>query len=139
MSDLGFEVKLPFSYNESIDKVTAALKTEGFGVLTHIDVQSTLKQKIGEDFRPYAILGACNPKLAHRALSQDANMGLMLPCNVTVEATEDGGALVRIVDPASMLQVGTLKENAILQEVASEARARLERVTKLLAEAVVPL
>lgn len=139
MSDLGFEVKLPFSYNESIDKVTAALKTEGFGVLTHIDVQSTLKQKIGEDFRPYAILGACNPKLAHRALSQDANMGLMLPCNVTVEATEDGGALVRIVDPASMLQVGTLKENAILQEVASEARARLERVAKLLAEAVVPL
>lgn len=139
MSELGFEVKLPLSYAESLEKVTAALKTEGFGVLTQIDVQSTLKQKLGEDFRPYAILGACNPPLAHRALSQDGSVGLMLPCNVTVEETSDGGALVRIANPEMMLQAGELKENAALREVASEARSRLERVAKQLEEAVVAL
>jgi len=139
MTQLGFEVKLPFTYAESLEKVTAALKTEGFGVLTQIDVQSTLKQKLGQDFRPYAILGACNPPLAHRALSQDGTVGLMLPCNVTVEATPDGGSLVRIADPAMLFQVGDFKENAALGEVASEARARLERVAKQLAEAVASL
>jgi uncharacterized protein (DUF302 family) len=87
-----------------------------------------MKEKLGEDFRQYAILGACNPPLAHRALSADAWVGLMLPCNVTVEAEEHSGTRVRIANPEMMMQVGGLEGNEILSGVAAEARARLERV-----------
>jgi uncharacterized protein (DUF302 family) len=129
---LGFEVHLEQSYDQALEAVAAALKAEGFGVLTHIDVRATLKEKLGEDFRPYAILGTCNPPLAHRALSHEAQAGLMLPCNITVEAAPGGGSIVRIADPAAMLQVGGLGQDPVLREVAGEARARLQRVAQSL-------
>jgi len=116
--------RLPISYEEAVPKVTEALKTEGFGVLTEIDVKATLKKKIDVDFRKYVILGACNPRLAHQALNTELEIGVMLPCNVVVY-DEDGEAVVSIVDPYAMLGIG-LSNN--LQQVASEARERLERV-----------
>ena len=129
---IGFQVRLDQSYVEALEAVAVALKTEGFGILTKIDVQATLRKKLGEDFRSYAILGACNPPLAHRALAHEAQAGLMLPCNITVEADSEGGSIVRIADPAVMLQVGGLGRDPVLREVADEARARLERVAKFL-------
>ena len=131
---LGFEVHLDQTYEQALETIAAALKTEGFGILTRIDVKATLKEKLGEDFRPYAILGTCNSPLAHRALSHEAQSGLMLPCNVTVEAApgDEGGSIVRIVDPAAMLMVGGLDQDSVLQEVASEARDRLECVAQSL-------
>lgn len=133
--NIAFEVRLDQSYEAALEKVTAALKTEGFGVLTKIDVSATLKEKLGEDFRPYAILGACNPPLAHRALSSEAIVGLMLPCNVTVESIPTGGTLIQIANPEMMMQVGTLKDNPAIREVAKEARDKLERVAAILSEA----
>ena len=130
---LAFEVHLNQTYEDALESVACALKDEGFGILTRIDVQSTFKEKIGADFRPYAILGACNPPLAHRTLSQDGRAGLMLPCNVTVEATGDG-SLVRIVDPAAMLAGAGMDQDPALAEVAGEARDRLERVARALAD-----
>lgn len=132
--NIAFEVRLDQSYEAALEKVTAALKTEGFGVLTKIDVSATLKEKLGEDFRPYAILGACNPPLAHRALSSEAIVGLMLPCNVTVESIPTGGTLIQIANPEMMMQVGTLKDNPAIKEVAKEARDKLERVAAILSE-----
>jgi len=132
--EIGFEVHLDSPYEEAVEKVVAALKAEGFGVLTRIDVKATLKEKLGEDFRPYVILGACNPPLAHRALSTEGVVGLMLPCNVTVEADPQGGSLARIANPEMMMRVGALEGNPTLGEVAAEARARLERVAGALLE-----
>ncbi len=129
---IAFTVHLDQSYDEALEAVAEALKTEGFGVLTKIDVKETLKQKLGQDFRPYAILGACNPPLAHRALAHDAQSGLMLPCNITVEADAEGGSIVRVADPAMMLRAGGMDQDSALREVAAEARARLERVAKSL-------
>jgi uncharacterized protein (DUF302 family) len=130
---LSFEVHVDQSYEQALETVAAALKAEGFGVLTKIDVQATLKDKLGEDFRPYAILGACNPPLAHQALSHEAQAGLMLPCNITVEAAPEGGSIVRIADPDVMIKASRLEGNQVLREVANEARARLERVAQSLA------
>ncbi len=133
--EMGFEVRLAVSYEEAMEKVVAALKKEGFGVLTRIDVKATLQEKLGADFRPYAILGACNPPLAHKALSTDAVVGLMLPCNVTVEADPAGsGAIVRIANPEAMMQMGALQANETLREVAGQARKKLERVADALVE-----
>lgn len=129
---IGFDVQMKIPYEEAITTVTDALKAEGFGVLTRIDVQATLKEKLGVDFRPYAILGACNPPLSHRALSANAEVGLMLPCNVTVESTGMDNTIVRIADPVVMMTVGRLGENPDLVNVAREARARLERVAQSL-------
>jgi uncharacterized protein (DUF302 family) len=129
---LGFEIHLATPYEEALDKVTESLKKEGFGILTHIDVKATLKEKLGEDFRPYSILGACNPPLAHQALAHDANVGLLLPCNVTVEAVSDGGTLVRIGNPDVILDAGTLSDDPVLQSVAAEARKKLETVAQTL-------
>ena len=134
--EIGFEVQLESPFEEAVDKVVAALKAEGFGVLTRIDVKAIMWEKLGEEFRPYVIIGACNPPLAHRALSTDSVVGLMLPCNVTVEANPQGGSLVRLANPEMMLQVGTLENNLTLREVAAEARERLERVAKTLLEAL---
>jgi uncharacterized protein (DUF302 family) len=132
--EIGFEVQLESPFEEAVDKVVAALKAEGFGVLTRIDVKAIMWEKLGEEFRPYVIMGACNPPLAHRALSTDSVVGLMLPCNVTVEANPQGGSLVRLANPEMMMQVGTLENNLTLKEVAAEARERLERVAKTLLE-----
>ena len=129
MSDYGFDVLLAnTSFDDAVAKVTDALKAEGFGVLTRIDVKETLKKKIDVDFQRYEILGACNPKLAHRALSSDSSIGLLLPCNVTVEQV-DGGVRVSIVDPKAMFQV--VKGDA-LKDVAEEAESRLRRVASAL-------
>lgn len=130
--EIGFEVHLDLPYEAALEKVIAALKAEGFGVLTRIDVQATLKEKLGEDFRPYIILGACNPPLAHRALQTDPVVGLMLPCNVTVEADPQGGSLARIANPEMMMTVGSLEGNSSLLEVAGLAREKLERVAEAL-------
>lgn len=111
------------AFDQALDVVTAALKEEGFGVLTTIDVAETLKTKIGEDFRPYVILGACNPVLANQALSADDNIGLMLPCNVVVAAV-DGGAEVAFVRPHAMMDIADAPE---IRDVADQAQAKLER------------
>jgi uncharacterized protein (DUF302 family) len=133
-NEIGFEVKINQPYEEALERVIAALKDEGFGVLTRIDVKATLKEKLDEDFRPYMILGACNPPLAHRALSTDAVVGLMLPCNVTIESTQDGCSMVRIANPELMMTIGSLDENDSVRDVANEARVRLERVARALLE-----
>lgn len=124
-TDLGIRATLKTSFEQAIQKTTEALKSEGFGVLTQIDVKCTLKEKINVDFRRYVILGACNPALAHRALSANADVGLLLPCNVTVQEMDDEIA-VAAVDPLQML--GILKDDSAVKVVAVEARAKLERV-----------
>jgi uncharacterized protein (DUF302 family) len=124
-TELGIQATMHGSFNEVIEKTTAALKTEGFGVLTRIDVHTTFKEKLNADFRKYTILGACNPPLAHRALLANADVGLLLPCNVTVQE-EGGEVVVTAVDPEVML--GVMPANAEVKAVAEDAKARLERV-----------
>lgn len=129
---IGFEVQLDSGFEEAIAAVEEALKAEGFGVLTTIDVKKALKEKIGEDFKPYVILGACNPKLAYRALSTNSEVGLMLPCNVTVEEAAGGGTTVRIIKPELMMQAGDLAKDKVLTQVAAEASERLQKVARAL-------
>ena len=130
----GFGLTLNMSVEDAIARVTEALKTEGFGVLTTIDVQATLKAKLGIEQTPYVILGACNPPLAHRAITADPNVGLLLPCNVVVRALPDADqqprARVEVADPISMMGI---VQNSELGAVAAEARAKLERVVAALA------
>lgn len=116
--------KLDMSFDEAIQRVTAALKGEGFGVLTEIDVKGTLKKKLDVDFRPYRILGACNPPYAHRALLAEDKIGTMLPCNVIVQEHDGGVIEVAAVDPVASMQAIT---NPALEEVATEIRTRLRR------------
>lgn len=125
MSEYGFRIRLAEPTDAAIARVTQALKEQGFGVLTEIDVQATLKKKLDVDFRPYVILGACNPNLAHRALSEELEIGLMLPCNVIVFDDGQGGSVVSIVDPFTMLGV---VDNEQLRDVAREADRRLRLV-----------
>ncbi|MBE0429419.1 MAG: DUF302 domain-containing protein [Thermoleophilia bacterium] len=127
---LSFEARLDEPYDRVLDRVVEALKEEGFGVLSKIDVKETLKEKMDADFRAYTILGACNPPLAHRALVHKAEMGLMLPCNVTVEESESGGAIVRVVNPEALLEGSGMSDDAVLGEVAAEAGRRLRRVAE---------
>ncbi len=129
----GMRTHLDLPYDATVERVTEALKAEGFGVLTEIDVRATLKQKLDVDFRRYIILGACNPPLAHRALSTELEIGLMLPCNVIVYEDEDGeGTTVSIVNPVTMLGMGI---NPDLEPVGSEADVRLRRVLTALESA----
>jgi uncharacterized protein (DUF302 family) len=129
--ELGYEVRLTATKSEAIDKVTEALKAEGFGVLTRIEMDQAFKEKIGVHFRPYTILGVCNPDLAHAALTSVPEIGLMLPFNVTVEA-DINGSLVRIVNPAIIMQTEELADNDELRTVASDAQNRLQRVAESL-------
>ena len=131
MSSMAYEVTMDVPYDQALPQIIDALKAEGFGVLTRIDVHDAFREKLGVDFRNYSILGACNPPLAHKALSSRPDAGLMLPCNVIVEETE-GGTLVRIVDPAAMLQAGGLAGDPVLAEVGAEAEDRLKRVAAAL-------
>jgi uncharacterized protein (DUF302 family) len=122
---LGISVQLTADFGTALARTVEALKAEGFGILTEIDVKETMKKKLGVDYLPYKILGACNPSLAHRALETAPEVGLLLPCNVTVRQLGSGAVQVSLVDPMEMMAaVG----NPELQPVAREARARLERV-----------
>lgn len=121
---LGLSTYLDTDYATAVNAITAALKEEGFGVLTEIDVKATLKKKIDVDFRPYVILGACNPPLAHKALSAVPEAGLLLPCNVVVAEEEDGRIWVSAINPEIMM---SMVDNTALEAIACDARARLER------------
>lgn len=126
--DNSLRAKVNLPYETAVERTIAALKEQGFGVLTEIDVQATLKKKLNIDFRRYIILGACNPSLAHRALTAELEIGLLLPCNVIVYE-EDGGSVVSIQDPISMLG---MVQNANLEPIAQEARSRLTRAIQSL-------
>lgn len=124
----GFGKKTAYGFQQAIDRVTEELKKEGFGVLTTIDVQDTLKKKLSVDFRRYVILGACNPPFAHQALSADEEIGLLLPCNVIVYE-KDGSTFVRVFDPMTMVRI---VENEAVTTIAKEVEARLRRVVAAL-------
>lgn len=128
MTTIAFEVRLDATFDEAVERVGDALREQGFGVLTRIDVTGTFKEKLDVDFRDYVILGACNPKLAHRALSARPDVGLLLPCNVTVEEEADGRIMVRIADPELMMSAGGLGEDPAIAAVAADARELLQKV-----------
>ena len=119
----GLKVSVPLPYDEAVEKATAALQAQGFGVLTTIDVQQTLKTKLDRDFRKYVILGACNPPLADRALHAELEVGLLLPCNVVVYEAGPAESIVAAMAPLAAL--GVVGDNPVLAEVAREADARL--------------
>jgi uncharacterized protein (DUF302 family) len=124
MTTFGIRKELRATYDEALTRVPEALKSEGFGVLTEIDIQSTLKQKLGADFRRYKILGACNPPFAHEALQEDLAAGLLLPCNVVVYEGDDGRAVVMAIDPT---QTVPATGNANLGKLAETVKEKLER------------
>ena len=126
-SKYGFSKTLDVPYAEAIEKTRAALKEEGFGVLSEIDIKEKLKDKLGVDFRNYVILGACNPALAYKTLQQEINIGLLLPCNVIVyEADKAGTSVVAAIDAKTMMSV--VGDNADLDAVATEVNEKLKRV-----------
>ena len=125
-SSYGFHCELKnLGFSQAIDVVTEALKIEGFGILTDIDVQATMETKLSIDGLPYRILGTCNPPLAHRALTAEPDIGLLLPCNVVVRENQDKAIVVSFMDPVAVL---TFTNNLEVAEVAKEVRQRLERV-----------
>ena len=128
---VGRTVQMNTDLDSALEQVEAALKSEGFGILTEIDVKATLKKKIDVDFRPYRILGACNPPLAYQALKTAPQVGLLLPCNVTVSKVAAGKTEVSLVNPMSLVE---FTGNPDLQSIAEEAKEGLERVADALEE-----
>ena len=124
-----FSARVQGDFSDVEQKVIDALKTEGFGVLTEIDIKSTLKAKLDVDYRPYRILGACNPPLANQALQAEPDIGLLLPCNVVVREDEDGSIVVSFMDPAAVL---TLVERDEVKALANQVREKLQRVKALI-------
>lgn len=131
MTSLGMEVELAESFDAAVARVTDALGAEGFGVISRIDMDQKFKEKLGADFRRYVILGACNPALAMKAVTDQPQIGLMLPCNVTVEA-QGAGALVRIIDPEAMMSVEGIEQSDVIHELMADARERLGRAAEAL-------
>jgi uncharacterized protein (DUF302 family) len=127
----GFSIRLSGRFDTTVERVTAALQEQGFGILSEIDVQATLKARLGLGRLPYTILGACNPPLAHRALEADPDIGLLLPCNVVVRQEDDGTVTVAFMDPQAVL---ALVDKPEIEALASEVRTRLERVRDALQE-----
>jgi uncharacterized protein (DUF302 family) len=131
----GLAVTVPLTYERAVEAVRAALATEGFGVLTEIDIRATLKKKLDAEFRPYVILGACNPPLAHQALSAELDIGLLLPCNVVVYAGDKPGtSVVAALDPEAMLG---LTGRADIRPLAADVKARMTRVLSAVERAAV--
>jgi len=131
MTELGTEIALNLDFDGAVARVTEALAAEGFGVISRIDMDKAFREKIGVEFRRYTILGACNPKLAHKAVSARPDVGLLLPCNITVEEAS-AGSTVRIIDAAAMMGVAGLDANPAIAELAEDAAARLGRVAAAL-------
>jgi len=129
---LAFEVTMQCKLEEAIGIVTEALKSEGFGILTRIDVKETFEKKLDIDFHPYVILGACNPNLAHAALSVDSNVGLMLPCNVTVEEDDTGASRIRLLNPAIISQFVDYHSQEKLKDTAELGRQKIMKVASQL-------
>lgn len=126
-SSYGFSKTVDIPYGEAVERARSALKAEGFGVLSEIDMKEKLKEKLGVDFRNYVILGACNPPLAYKTLQQDINIGLLLPCNVIVyETDEPGKSVVAAIDARMMLSV--VGENSTLDAIATEVNEKLQQV-----------
>lgn len=124
-----FQTMLQMPFEEAVEKVRSAVQAEGFGVLTTIDIQRTLREKIGEEMRPYRILGVCNPPLAHKALAADPDIGVLLPCNIVVREEQNGEIAVVFQDPDMFAQ---MTRSEAIREVAHDAKERLERVQKAL-------
>ena len=131
---IGFGVELPLTFDQAVGRVRQALKQEGFGVLTEVDLRAAFKEKLGRDFRPYIILGACNPALAFKAIMTDPSVGLLLPCNVTIEWIADGRTGVRLTDPEALLSTEALGGAQELASVAHDARERMLRVKESLSK-----
>ena len=132
---LAFTVNVPLAFDAAINRVREELKQQGFGVLTEIDLRAAFKDKLGVEFRPYTILGACNPPLAHQAITADPAVGLLLPCNVTVESVAPDRTIVRLTDPQALLGHASLDERPELAAVANDARQRMIKVAEALAKA----
>src|SRR5512139_538959 len=130
--NLGFDVELPLTFNDAVNRVKEALKEEGFGILTEIDLRAAFREKLGREFRPYVILGACNPPLAFAAINADPAVGLLLPCNVTVESVGEQQTMVRLTNPEALLATAPLGASPHLAEVARDASERMARVTSTL-------
>ena len=129
---LGFTAYVTLPFGAAVERTRAALKAEGFGIISEIDMQAAFREKLGREFRPYVILGACNPPLAFAAISTDPEVSLLLPCNVTVEASSDTTCTVRIVDPVRLLAASTMASVPEFATIASDAHGRLMRVAEAL-------
>jgi uncharacterized protein (DUF302 family) len=128
---LGFDIELPLAFSDAVGRVKDALKQEGFGILTEIDLRAAFREKLNREFRPFVILGACNPPLAYSAINADPAVGLLLPCNVTVDSIGERRTVVRLTDPEALL--GAARESsAELAGIARDARERMLRVLNLL-------
>jgi uncharacterized protein (DUF302 family) len=133
VGSLGFVVELALPFASALARVRDALKAEGFGVLTEVDMRAAFREKLGRDFRPYIILGACNPPLAWSAIHANPEVGLLLPCNVTVEYMDEARSLVRLTDPQALLSQAALGASADVTAIAKDAHDRMTRVATVLA------
>jgi uncharacterized protein (DUF302 family) len=131
-TSLGFDIELALAFSDAVARVKDALKQEGFGILTEIDLQAAFREKLGREFRPYVILGACNPPLAYSAINADPVVGLLLPCNVTVESVGEQRTVVRLTNPEALLTASSLGPSPELARVARDAGERMARAATAL-------